>query len=718
MNLWKRKHGLWRQARWACVSVAAFSPAAFAQDCPPPTLEQCTNADYRAGACGIDNDAVCQGQVERAWSERWDAAPKQVRQLPDELGGRVESIAVESNIPVDTHFEGMRGTLAGQVLLGQVLNRKHFENLSDDEQAYQRTLESWDANGTQITSCQEFVHEAYLDFSRFEARTGEFGDDFRAIFNAANGEGGIAGRTLYDSGEKPLDPIWGPSAVAKNSYFRFVPGGYPDGTEPYAFTSAAARLANNPRASSWVVPSDAWNLQMSRALGKTPDVTLDALQAEQESFEELLAQRTDAFSRWETAAKAMAAKDLDTSELNKSTANSLRDLDAQLEGALEQAQEKGCLDAKSSTRCDWSPRRYQKMVSEAMNVRREKELQDCLFLTGNDFGDKSFVRNANELRIKGLDRSDYTTDVSSMRDYIGHRRDALGDDPVPTDPSTGMRRHGGSRSDTGSAGDATFGGGYDYNAGWEIIDAGTGHWCDLNARVFGQANLYANVFTPARFEVVHLNGEAVTEVSAVHVRLGARLAGVSVYSFDNSYPLHFTFAHAQTLVQSNILQASATFMVWYVPVTVSAGVSASVGVDMDIGGQLTRDCTRDVIGLDVIGHISPYGKVDAFASVGVGFSGFQVAIRGMLAITHINLPLQADLGVYLTSPVNPTHPNTLMLHLHSKLDLTQRHLDGRISLYAEAGKLSAEFPLASWAGFGGSVNLFDETLMLPVVQLF
>ncbi|WP_426756649.1 hypothetical protein [Myxococcus sp. Y35] len=726
MNQRKHTKQLARQLRWAGLSATALAaPASFAQDCPKPTLQQCVDVDYRASSCGSVHDAYCQGLVEEEWKARWEAAPKREALLPEELGGEVATVAYQPHVPTKTRFQGMDQSIMGQVLKGQILYRKRLENLSKDEQAYLARIRGWEKNGTQVTSCQEFVDEKYLDFSRFEREAGQYGDDYRAFFKGAYGKEGIAYRTLYSRDQEKLAPIWGEQRVEKNAYFRFTPGRYPKGTDGYVFTSEAAKLADNVEARNWAVPSDKWHEAQSEKLSHIADDVLNHYQVEQEAFAALLRQRDAVYAEWEQASKILRSRDHQTEELDKLTAKRLYGLDKAIEEALVKAQKDGCLDAQGPTVCDWSPRRYKTMLEAAMAPRREADLQACLFLTGNDFGAESFVRNADKLKVKGLDQKDYTLSSSLLAHYLAvygaHIQELL----APLDPSTGTVRHGGEASDSGYAGGDTFGGGYNYTAGWEYIqsgaglhDKGLGAWCDSDVRLYGELNAYANVFGPTRHEMVHVSGEAGTEGNGIRLKLDTRVLGISLYSHDQHYPMRVTFYEGRPFFGSDVAKASATFVVVFVPVTVQGGLAAEAGVKMHIGGAITRNCAEDLLGVDLYGTITPFAAVKGFASVGIGVPGLQAGVRGELVITRANIPLFGDIGLYLSSPAHPTNPNTLFLRASSKLDIELRFLDGSIKLFGELGPLRGETTIVSWSGFGNTWNVYNEFKSLPLVRVY
>ncbi|RKH69996.1 hypothetical protein D7X96_13300 [Corallococcus interemptor] len=727
MSMRRTPFRLPRPVRWAVLSTAALvAPQALAAPCPQPTLAECSNVDYRASACGQETDAYCQGLMESEWKARYTAAPRRTALLPASMGGGVETVAVQPNAVLNTLFSGSDESVVGQVQRGQVLARKDYKSLTKLEAAYNKQRQEWDANGVLERSCQEYVHEKHYDYSRFEQNAGRFGDDFRALFNAAHGSGGIAERTLYSKDGVKQAPLWdGKTRVEKNAYFRFVPGPYPKNTKPYAFTSEAALKANNVEARQWVLPSDAWHQTQSKALSKFADDVLNDSQQRQEAFSALLDRRNAAYASWQRESEMLRSRDFSTVELDEKTAEQLYGMDKQLETLLVKADAEGCLVTDKTTACDWSPRRYKAMVDAVMVPRREADLRQCLTVTGNDFGVESFIRNADRLKIKGLDQKDYTLNPTLVAYYSRILAEYLAQQAAnqqpPTNPVTMTKRQGQDFSAGGYAGDDNFGGGYSLRAGWEMSTPGsafTGNWCDTNAAIFSELGLYANVFSPTRTEVAYLTGRASTQPSAIRAELSARVLGNPIFTFDQSYPARFTFVERKPFVDKDAAKASATFMVWFIPVTVSGGLSVEVGIVASMGGALGRDCARNLITLDLLGNIGPYASANGFVSLAIGIPGLQIGVRGTLTILRFELPLQGRIGVALSSPSHPTNPNTLFLGLGTSLNFTLRSLDGRLSLFAELGFLKGEFPIVSWQGIGTSTQLFNDQHYLPLAQLY
>ncbi|NOK11567.1 hypothetical protein [Corallococcus exercitus] len=727
MSLRRTPVRLPRPVRWAMLSTLSLAaPQALAASCPQPTLTECSNVDYRASACGQENDSYCQGLMESEWKARYTAASKRAALLPDSMGGGLETVAVQPNAVTSTLFSGSDESIVGQVQRGQVLARKGYKNLTKVEQAYDKQRQEWDANGVLERSCQEYVHEKHYDFSRFEQEAGRFGDDFRALFTAAYGSGGIAERTLFSKDGVKQAPLWdGKTRVAKNAYFRFVPGPYPQGAKAYEFTSEAAWKANNAEARQAVLPSDAWHQAMSKSLSKVADDVLNDSQQRQEAFAALLDRRNAVYASWQRESEMLRGRDFSTVELDERTAEQLYGLDKALEASLVKADAEGCLVTDTVTACDWSPRRYKAMVDAVMVPRREADLRQCLTVTGNDFGVESFIRNADRLKLKGLELKDYTVNPTLVSAYVKALAEYLASQASqqqpPTNPVTMTKRQGMDFSAGGYSGDNNFGGGYSLRAGWELSTPGSafnGNWCDTNASIFSELALYANVFSPTRTEVAWLSGRASTLPSAIRAELSARVLGKSIFTFDQSYPARFTFIERKPFVDKDAARASATFMVWFIPVTVSGGLSVEVGIATSMGGALGRDCTRNLITLDLLGNIGPYASANGFVAVAFGIPGLQVGVRGTLTLLSFSLPLEGRIGVALSSPTHPTNPNTLFLGLGTSLNMTLRSLDGRLSLFGELGFLKAEFPIVSWQGIGTSTQLFNDQHYLPLAQLY
>lgn len=686
-------------------------PAA-ANPCPTPTLNQCVDPVYQAGSCYPGYKTQCTSMVTSAWNTQVGALPTRVEQLPDSMGGGLAQVGQTTPlVATKANYLGFDTLTAGLTAKNQALYRKGFANLTPDEQAHYGDLKNWAANGKAISSCQEYVQEKYRDYNDFESNN--YGGDFREIFK--NASASILGKTLYGTGAAPLTPIFdGQTKVEKNAYFLFSPGPYPAGAQGYSFTSSASKAADYAPARTYYPESDSWHAQMNNDLANVNDDILDGLQVQQDHFKALLAERTRVWDLYSQTMKQLTGAALAT--LEKDTTQRLTKLDAQLDSALIAAEKAGCLDHSKLSSCDWSPRRYRESIDRVMTGRRDQDLSQCLHLTGNDFGPNSFVRNAQQLKLPGLPLNDYSVDPDALGTYLATYGSHLHALPLPIDPPTGLTHRSDSYSDGGEVGDRSiFATSLYYSGGWYADWGST--FCDANAGLDGSAVLSIWVFGGGG-EVFNLQGSVGTEApSNIGVHIYGRVFGIDTH-LDWVHPAMVDFQVADpTFFDGTIAQASATFVIVFVPVTVKGGLAGSIGIEFRLGGDVQRFCATDQIGADIIGTITPHASLDAFAAIGIGVPGFFVGVKGTVTICRVGLPFTASVGLYYASPSHPLYPNTMLLHLTTGLGIQLHFLDGKIALYAELGPLSASFTIFSWTGIGGDVSLFDASWEAPLASL-
>lgn len=695
----------------ALAAVIGTSLSARADTCPTPTVSQCADPTYRASSCFATHSSYCGTALETGYRSEVNAKPQEYRLLPENLGGQVRRVGVLGNYtPYASDHRGYSNHIAGLISMNQIVHRKGFLNLSPSEELHAAGLDRWASNGTVAESCQEYVHEKYLDYSRFEARLGEVDGDARKAFERAISKDGIAFRTLYGIDERPLEPIFdGKQPLAKNPYFRFTPGPYPSGFQGYPFTSSAAKRANNPEARSWYVASDDWHLKMNQELSKENDDVLDERRGKARQFEELLARRSAVWSSYQKLVKQTQ----DPKQLGKTVTQQLLGLDAALEQALIQGEKEGCLELDSNA-CDWSPRLYGDLVGEVMGQRRQKDLSRCLELTANDFSKESFIRNAQLIKLPGLEGSDYTLSPGLIDTFLEAYRAYLDGLDTPVDPSTGLTRRSGGHSDSDERGDRSyFAGGISYGADWEATWGS--RFCDAEIRVGGHASASAWVFGTGG-ELVHVEGFVETQDENIHLVARGRVLGNDLPgALDRTFPAVLDLDLVTIPLLDESLEYTQTFMVWVIPVTVGAGINVELGINVGFGGGIVRDCSRDRVGLNVSGSFEPFVQLDTFVSVAIGFPGFRFGLRGEVTVARVEAPLEATIGINLDPSLE------LRLNAEIVFSLGQRYLDGSISLFGEVGPcpvcIRGSADLVSWTGFGGTAELLNESIDVPLARL-
>lgn len=697
-----------------CVLVAGMSAAASAQTtCPTPTLSQCVDATYRGGTCYPTHRTYCTNLIDSEWNRQVPAMPQRMMLLPDSLGGTVARVGVAPPIrPTTSNFVGLRSQVASLVAVNQILYRKGFNNLSPDEAKHAADLTAWQTNGTTIRSCREYVHEKYLDYSKFEAAEGARAADFRAVFNDAYGPNGIANRKLYSSSGKQLAPIFdGTSKVEKNAYFRFVPGPYPANQAKYQFSNVALK-ANNPSARQFFASTDALHTQLSQTLANHNDDVLNEETGRQLELTTLLAKRASVWASYQALVANKPKQSLKGVETE--TATALRAIDKSIDEALKSADTRGCLNAQQVTACDWSPRRYHEMVHAQMDSRRQRDLTQCLRLTADDFSPSSFVRNAQLSKVNGLS-GDYTLSPELLDGYLVAYGGSMDSADVPTDPSTGITRRSERTDDGGEFGDrSSFAARIDYGAGWEA-EWGT-RFCDAEVGIDGYVELSGWALGNGQ-QIARAEGSIATDDDNIVLDIAVSVFGSEVYTNELTQPAMLDFQVADWSIVEDTLRWEQPFVIVFVPVTISAGLAAGVGIEFRLGGQVRRTCSAvDSVGIDLLGTAKPYARLEGFASIALGFPGLRVGIRGEILIARVDLPLRGSVGVY----VNDLGDVSLMIGL--SLALQQRYLDGSIKVFGELGPcpfcVRGSFAIAEWTGFGGEeIPLWEERWDVPLARL-
>jgi hypothetical protein len=686
----------------ASLSLLLGAGSASAEECPKPYLTTCQQPGYLQSTCGVQHKEVCGDLIREQFSIDWQALElARDSRLPDALGGGSATTHV---VPYDTstlRVEGGGGSYVGMVLKNQLLHRKRFESLSESDQLHLETLKAWEENGKQVGSCQEFVYEKNYDYSRFEDRVGAFGPDFRAIFQAAYADDGIANRELFSMAGTPLPPIFPEKAIEKNLYFRFSPGPYPEGVEPYAFDpELLASIRSEGR--RFHVPSFDWNQGMSMQLEGMLDDDLNNLYAQQEAFASLLQRRQRLWAFYESQRQKDTG---DLGRLREQVGSQLHDLDKALEAGLLTAKENGCLELEGNPACDWSPRRFKALLDSATLPSREQEFQRCMFLTGNDFSDESFIRNADRLEIDGL-AGDYTHSAESVAEYLSRYAQALVDAGKLVEPATREIRKGGERGDHGDFGDGNFGAGYEYAGGWEFISTPMGESCEAHARIFAFILAKARVFG-TEHEVFHARAEAGTVNGAFHYLAFVRVLGVDQYHEEDTVPLRFNFGDSLKHEQE-LFHAETYITVAAVPLHVVGAAVGSIGLDYGLDGGFKSLCE-----INLHGNVRPWGKLDGRAIVEVDLLVASAGVEGSVTLLDAQLPFDAEIAVFL----DPTMSD-LMFRLDADLDLTVSTLNGRVVVFVDGfwGRI-AEAELAAFSGPRLNVPLLDEHHRVKLADL-
>jgi hypothetical protein len=705
---WKNVMGRWVQrSAWAGASLTVVLGAgiASAAECPQPTLEVCQDEGYLQSTCGQVHAQYCNELIAKAFDAEWATLKEEhVALLPESLGGGLEVTRTQPYAALgSTYQEGGEGSYGGTVLKNQNLYFKRFDKLNESDKLQLEVLEKWKSNGEQINSCQEYVYEKFLGYSTFEDRIGGFGTDYRGVFQAAFGNEGIAYKELYGASGNPLGPVFSGHMVPKNLFFLAEQGPYPEGTQPYQINPELLKLVpvegRQYYKSSWD-----WHQQMNEQLQQYHDDELNQLFTQQRDLAALVERRRATWEAYNSQRKVLDAEAL--KKLGAEVAEQLYGMDKELESRLYEAEKLGCLGLNGDPRCDWSPSRFKTQLDAEMVPRREKDYQDCLAITGNDFGPDSLVRNADKLEI-GL-KGDYTGNSYRLDEYISIYAKVLLDWDRLVIPWTLETRRSDSRSNSGSFGNSYFGASYEYGAGWEFnaTSLSTGACQTFNARIYAYLVANARVFGTTH-EVVYGRAEATAGDTQIGYSVQVRVLGSDIYNSSHTYPASFSLAISPN-TSREFFRAGAHFVIVAIPVSVSGGVTGGVGLNASLTGGLQTGCK-----FNLNTNVTPWARLDGFAEAAVDIWFASAGVRGYLTLVRAELPLAVNLAIYLDA-----YASKLMFQVDANLRFVLRTLDGRVTLFIRAfGSDIAEWEIASFSGLSTDTTLFDQHRTLELARL-
>lgn len=227
----------------ACLPVPEdFTPTA----CEPPTWEQCvapiTPCDrYFRAKAKEDSRSACNLLFEQkaaaeapAFEEREVVVPyvSRVNGLPRAPSSPTRTVRA---VPVKREsfsLTGLNGLALGQTYRDAALLPKSGSAATSRWLLLNQTRQQWEANGNRVTSCSEYVHEKFYDYTTFEDRLIRGGfDDHRRVYDIAYAEAtptprwAIGTRHLTDAALKGRDGrVFGTlpfatSRLPKNQYF-------------------------------------------------------------------------------------------------------------------------------------------------------------------------------------------------------------------------------------------------------------------------------------------------------------------------------------------------------------------------------------------------------------------------------------------------------------------------------------------------------------------
>ena len=161
-----------------------------------------------------------------------------------------------------------------------------------------------------------------------------------------------------------------------------------------------------------------------------------------------------------------------------------------------------------------------------------------------------------------------------------------------------------------------------------------------------------------------------------------------------------------------------TFVVAAIPVTVEAGITGGLGMDLKpsfgfVNQELADDDAGHVYLVSATLALSPWADLEAYASAAVGVPGLKAGVRGKLVIVKTAVPFSATVR---TGAANVDTSASLLekldnaywyLDFGSKVDVELEALSGELEVFAEIIAADYAKTLASWPGYVTERTIWD-----------
>ena len=684
--------------------------------CPTaPDLATCQSPSFQSGSCWSKYRDTCRTLLKAEYSRQHDGLT-----LTNSTTVPVAGTLSRAGTPVTTkllphsyagyYASGMSSSYSGSVSQSQLAAVKPSGTLEVAPRI------QWALNGDRVTSCQEYVHERYMNFGDFEDAVNPYPNDYIVHFFLAYwGEQPIAWQRLHSKdGTDRGDFPWLTASQPKNPYHQALPLRMPGGTES-SLTWWNTRTAAGR---SW----GAWNWDRHYNTGFAAIGTFTADQMEDEyqlaqQFDALVKERNKVYDTWALATARcglpwfMGPMPADQCKaLTDAAGSQLVALDFGIAVSLSNAERRGCLDTSKLTACDWSPKFFSDSLQQRLATLREPDLKRCVKMTQNRFT-TGLVKQAREVGLgPTIPAADWTANTTLLTDLFTRTEALVAAINIPVDPVTQKPTLAAFKSDSSNIGSEWFGARYNYEAGWGLTNFAAPHrMCE--AQFEAKANLDATA-TVLKFpiEVVNIHASATTYSMGannndtwLNTVSHTRLLGEDIYTpVDEWSPLQFNLV-AEAGRGFRVTPVDNIYIVVLgIPVKLAGGVSGGVGLKATLKGGIDRDCgPKDTIGLRSDGSVAPYGYLDAFAQASVDAYILEVGIRGEVTLVRLDVPLTAQVKVALNSS------GVAELTASTALDFKLRTLDGRITVFADSFFKSYEMDLVRWSGPEVSTRLCE-----------
>lgn len=702
---------------WCAPDIDKCQDQTYYQQCPPSATSSCP---------GIIGDAFAADNQANP-NQRLALAPPNTNHAGQTVPAKYDAFdPVASKLQLAGASDGYHGSSLNHRAWAQnpAMNGnpvRHF-NHGIISTTYVDPQGSWSVDGTRVSSCEEYAYKRYRSMSQYE--------DFVAGVNALDYMQILKGAYMTDfmyqgvvDDERGTQVMsWSLPPHAKNVYFELPIDNLPLLTFDYdpGLIQVLRAVGGAP---SPAIPTDA-NALYALANSQTAQFGTDLLEQryqEMKHFRETLRQRArlvavDPGAQWCGGSLGT----LPLCAVHNAIVQRVYDADAYLNQLLENAYEEGCLSRFDATACDMSPHQLIDELHAVIDAQREPDYQQCLHLTGNQFGASSLVArvDAGALASVGIPAGDYASSSGSLKNMLdGISRQLSGID-LPIDPKTGSYTLGNEKSDHQTWGSQWFGADYSYDAAWHVTDlAAPNQICNANLHMNAALSVNGSILT-ANVSVVDFMAAVDTSGTnssnnSVREQSHFKLLGSDVYSpIDQTQPLNFNIALGGVDSGDKQIWSSPPIDIPVGPIQVfiTGGLSGGVGVAGGMSGGLSRNCNANTIGLSANSNLDPSVRLEGFAQAALGVpSVLEVGVRGSVTLIRASLPLNAGLNMALDGSGQVT------LSGGSSLSLDLSTFGGQISVFVDSLLGSTEKELISWKGYEVTQKLFDLSFAKPIL---
>ncbi len=203
-------------------------------------------------------------------------------------------------------------------------------------------------------------------------------------------------------------------------------------------------------------------------------------------------------------------------------------------------------------------------------------------------------------------------------------------------------------------------------------------------RAFAEARGFARLFGH-EFTILGVTADAEATYTTAYAEAKLTVLGADIYLLRLAAELEIDPLFA---LEVTFVEAEKTFLVGFIPITLSVGLEGSLGVKLL--------ATAGIAGIALTP--TPYARVYAAGSIVVGIDGFGVGLFIEITIIGLDIPIEIDLVI----------PSRERLDWAIDIDLDVHTLDGEVSFGIEIGKMLFDYTIIEWDGFHWVYNLYDK----------